>query len=71
MFLENDLWKSYNIQGNRCLVYGIALIVPEGRNMSTIKDEEEIYQSLKNISKNLNDNKTAKVNTILMEHLFS
>ena len=36
-----------------------------------IKDEEELYQSLKNISNNLNDNKTAKVNTILMEHLFS
>ena len=30
-----------------------------------------LYQSLKNISNNLNDNKTAKVNTILMEHLFS
>ena len=26
--------------------------IPEGRNMSTIKDEEELYQSLKNISNN-------------------
>ena len=24
--------------------------VPEGRNMSTIKDEEELYQNLKNLS---------------------
>ena len=50
---------------------GLLSTIPEGRNMSTIKDEEELYQSLKNISNNLNDNKTAKVNTILMEHLFS
>ena len=46
----------------------MTLEVPDGRNMSTIKDEEELYHSLKNISNNLNDNKTAKVNTILMEH---
>ena len=30
--------------------FGLYWGVPEGRNMSTIKDEEELYQSLKNIS---------------------
>ena len=30
--------------------FGLYWGVPEGQNMSTIKDEEELYQNLKNLS---------------------
>ena len=30
--------------------FGLCWGVPERRNMSTIKDEEELYQNLKNLS---------------------
>ena len=39
-------FNEYFFFGNFGLYWG----VPEGRNMSTIKDEEELYQSLKNLS---------------------
>ena len=40
------------------------------RSLIIIKDEEALYQNLKKYLRNINNNKIAKVNIILMKHLF-